>query len=302
MQTEVVNPFVEFIRTFLDTFGLGNYAEVVALIPFLLFLYVIYLIVMRSIKLSFRRVGMPPEAISGVRLMVRLLFFAVGLSSILAATTVFSGTAVITGGAIFGTAIGLAFSKSLSNLVSGLYMLAARPFRVGDYVRIGDTEGIVNDITLNYTRLLLPDLTKKAVPNSKVIDSEVTNFRVRVDELMYERGLEQEKEELQRKSRFRHALVELKDLAKGTEVYRYTFEVPVHKDYSDAKIMKYFDKVGAKYSEKFLESPEVMFWSYSNFGNVYKIAYIVTDPKDILNVGANFQTELAGYHEAMKSS
>ena len=302
MQTEVVNPFVEFIRNFLDTFGLGQYADIVALIPFLLILYVIYLIVMRSIKLSFRRAGMPPEAITSVRLMVRLLFFAVGLSSVLAATTIFSGTAVITGGAIFGTAIGLAFSKSLSNLVSGLYMLAARPFRVGDYVRIGDTEGIVNDITLNYTRLLLPDLTKKAVPNSKVIDSEVTNFRIRVDDLMYDRGLEQERKEHHPKSKFKHAFVELKDLATGTEVYRYTFDVPVHKDYSYVKILQYFDKVGAKYSEKFIEPPEIMFWAYNNFGNVYRIAYIVTDPKDILSVGANFQTEIAGYHEAMKNT
>ena len=302
MQTEIVNPFVEFIRSILAPFNLGQYADVVALIPWLLFLYVAYLIVMRSITLSFRRAGMPPEAISGVRLMVRLLFFGVALSSFLTATTIVSGTAIITGGAIFGTAIGLAFSKSLSNLVSGLYVLIARPFRVGDYIRIGDVEGIVNELTLNYTRLLLPDLTKKVVPNSKVIDSDVTNYRVRVDELMNERGIEQEREENQRGSRFRFAWDQLRNLAQGTEVYRYTFEIPVHKDYSYDKIMEYFEGVGAKYSEKFLEPPEIMFWGYSNFGNVYRVAFIVNDPKDIITVGADFQTEIAGFHQAMKSA
>jgi small-conductance mechanosensitive channel len=31
-----------------------------------------------------------------------------------------------------------------------LYVFAARPFRVGDYVKIGSVEGIVREITLNY--------------------------------------------------------------------------------------------------------------------------------------------------------
>ncbi len=296
---EIVNPFTEFIRSLLNPFNLGQYAEVVATIPFLLVLYVIYLIVMRSVTLSFRRVGMPAEAISGVRLMIRLLFFGVALSVILTATTILSGTAIITGGAIFGTAIGLAFSKSLSNLVSGLYMLAARPFRVGDYVRVGTAEGIVLELTLNYTRLQLPDMTKQLVPNSKVVDSEVTNYRIRIDELMYERGIEREEKE-EYEGRFRQALGEIKDLAKGDEVYRYTFELRVHKDYSFRKVLKYVDDVSIRYSEKFLEKPEIMLWASENFGNVYRVAYIVKDPKDILIVGADFQSEIGEFHEAVK--
>jgi hypothetical protein len=54
--------FVEFIRSFLTPFGLGNYAQVVALIPFLILLYVVYLIVMRMVTLTFRKARMPAEA------------------------------------------------------------------------------------------------------------------------------------------------------------------------------------------------------------------------------------------------
>jgi hypothetical protein len=296
---EAVNPFVELIRQLLSAFGLGAYAEIVAVIPFLLILYVFYLIVMRSITLSFRRAGMPAEAISGVRLIVRLLFFGVGLTTTLTATTIISGTALITGGAIFGTAIGLAFSRALSNMVSGFYVLAARPFRVGDYVRIGDIEGVVLEISLNYTRLLLPDMNKLVVPNGKVADSEVTNYRVRIDELMYERGVEQEKQG--DGSKLRSALGGLKGLAKGTEVYRYTFDIPIHKDYSYKKVLAYIDEVSERHAENFIEKPEIMFWGYSNFGNLYRIAFLVNKPMDILGVGANFQAEISGYHEAMKA-
>ncbi|MFX1607264.1 MAG: mechanosensitive ion channel domain-containing protein [Promethearchaeota archaeon] len=295
---EIVNPFVEFIRNLLNPFNLGQYAEVVAVIPFLLLLYVIYLIVMRSIKISFRRVGVPDEAISGIRLMIRLLFFGVGLSTLLTATELISGTAVITGGAIFGTAIGLAFARALSNMVSGFYMLVARPFRVGDYVRIGDIEGIVNEISLNYTRLILPDMNKQLVPNSKVVESEVTNFRVRVDELMYERGVEQEKDD--QGSRFRSALGGLKNLAKGSEVYRYTFDVQVQKDYSFKKVLEYFNDVCDKHAENFLEKPEIMYWNNQSLAVIYRIAFIVNKPMEILTVGADLQAEIAQFHEALR--
>ncbi|MHA3964838.1 MAG: mechanosensitive ion channel family protein [Candidatus Thorarchaeota archaeon SMTZ1-45] len=297
---DIVNPFVEIIRELLSPFGLGYYAEIVALIPFLLVLYVIYLVIMRSITVSFRRVGMPPEAISGIRLITRLIFFAVGLTTILSATTIISGTAIITGGAIFGTAIGLAFSRALANMVSGFYVLGSRPFRVGDYVRIGSEEGIVTELTLNYTRLLLPDMTKKVVPNSRVVDSDVTNFRVRADELMFDRGVEAEKHD--RGGKLKSALGGLKDLAKGTEVYRYTFDVQVHKDYSMKKVMKYINEVCDRYEYKFLEKPEVMYWANVNLGVIFRIAFVVPKPMDILGVGADIQAEIADFHDKIKAS
>lgn len=297
---EIQNPFVEFIRSFLATFGLGGYAEVVAVIPFLLLLYVIYLIIMRSITLSFRRVGMPAEAISGVRLLVRLLFFGIAFTTVLSATSVISGEALITGGAIFGTAIGLAFSRALSNMVSGFYVLGARPFRVGDYVRIGDIEGVVLELTLNYTRLLLPDMTKQLVPNNKVVESEVTNFRVRADELMFERGVNQEKEK--RGSIFKSALIGLKDLAKGAEVYRYTFDLQVSKEYSFKKVLAYVEEVCERHAEDFLEKPEVGYWANTNLGIIYRIAFIVRQPMEILGVGAALQAEIADFHEALRKS
>ena len=295
---EIVNPFVELIRSLLSPFALGQYAEMVAVIPFLLFLYVIYLIVMRSIRVSFRRIGVPSEATSGVRLMVRLLFFGVGLSTILTATTLVSGTAIIPGGAIFGTAIGLAFARALSNMVSGFYMLAARPFRVGDYVRIGAIEGIVHEFTLNYTRLILPDMNMQLVPNSKVVESEVTNFRVRVEDLMYERGIEQEKK--QKGSKLKLALGGLKELAKGTEVYRYTFDVHVNKDYSFKGAHDYFNQVIDRHAKNFVEKPEIMYWANQPLAVVFRIAFIVEKPMDILGVGADIQAEIADFHEVLR--
>jgi len=293
--------FVAFIRSLLDPFQLGGFAEAVAIIPFLIVIYVFYLIVMRSITITFRKVGMPKEATSGIKLMVRILFLAFGLTTLLSATTIIPSEAILTGSALFGTAIGLAFSKALSNTVSGFYVLAARPFRVGDYIKVGGIEGIVQEITLNYTRLLLPDYTREYVPNSKIVDSQMTNYRRRIDDLMAERGKEYH-ENRESSSRVRYALDGLRSLTKGTEVYRYTFEIHVHKDFDIDRVHDYFDSTSEKWKDEFIEKPEVIFWGETMFGVIYKISYIVPEPMDIIVKGGDFFHEISRFQHALKSS
>jgi small-conductance mechanosensitive channel len=297
----IFDDFVVFIRGFLDPFQLGAFAEIIASVPFLILIYIIYLIVMRTITLTFRKAGMPKEASSGIKLLIRILFLAVAATLILSATTVISGTALVTGGALFGTAIGLAFSKALSNIVSGFYVLGARPFRVGDYIKIGDIEGIVMEITLNYTRLLQPDFTREYVPNSKVIDSQLTNYRRRIDDLMEERGREY-KETNESSSKVRAALDGLRSLTKGTEVFRYSFEIDVHKDFNIESVDAYFDQICEKWKDEFIEKPEVLFWSETMFGIIYRITYMVTDPMDILGKGSDFAHEISRFQHAFKAT
>ncbi len=296
---DIYTSFVAFIASLLSPFNLDGYAETIALIPILILLYFVYIIVMRTITLTFRKVGMPSEATTGIKLMLRLLFLAFALTWIIAATTEISGTAIVTGGALFGTALGLAFSKALSNMVSGFYVLGARPFRVGDYVKIGDVEGVVTEITLNYTRLLLPDYTKEFVPNSKVVDSQVVNYRVRIDDLMADRGKEFHRDS-QSESRLQAALEGIRSLTKGDEVYRYSFDLSIHKDTDIEAAEAYFEEVCQKWSEEFVDKPEIMFYAETMFGVTYKVTYIVSDPMDILGKGSDFTHEISRFHFAMK--
>ena len=256
---------------------------------------------MRTVTLSFRKAGMPAEAKSTVKMVLRLLFLGVALSLLLSATNLIDSTVIVTGGALFGTAIGLAFSKALSNIVSGFYVLGARPFRVGDYVKIGDIEGIVTEITLNYTRLLQSDYTREFVPNGKVVDSQVTNYRIRIDDYMLQRGKEFVND-APRAGRVRSAYAGLRNLATGSEVFRYSFELNVHKDYDIALVESYFDEICEKWKDEFIEKPEVLFSSEVMFGVVYKVVYIVKDPMDILGKGSDFTHEMSRFHFNAKAS
>ena len=66
--------------------------------------------------------------------------------------------------------------SSLSNLAGGLTILGTKPFKVGDYVEIGETGGTVQEIGLVYTKLTTIDNRRILMPNSLVVDAQVTNY------------------------------------------------------------------------------------------------------------------------------
>lgn len=78
--------------------------------------------------------------------------------------------------AVGGAAVGFASQKTIGNFIAELFLLAARQFRVGDYVRIGTVEGIVQEVTLNYTKVLIIGNNTVSVSNLQMIDRDITNY------------------------------------------------------------------------------------------------------------------------------
>lgn len=75
-----------------------------------------------------------------------------------------------------GLAIGLALKDSLSNIASGVLMVAFRPFRVGDFVECAGTKGKVEKISVFYTELRSLDNKLVIVPNALVTSGVITNY------------------------------------------------------------------------------------------------------------------------------
>jgi small-conductance mechanosensitive channel len=77
-----------------------------------------------------------------------------------------------------GLAVALALQDTLSNLFAGLHLLADRPIRIGDYVKIseGNVEGYVVDIGWRSTRVRMLANNIVILPNQKVAQSVITNF------------------------------------------------------------------------------------------------------------------------------
>jgi len=155
----------------------------------------------RAIRRRARDAGLQPAAVNGIVLAIRLVFLFVAIASLLLALPVGVRDAfsqVLGGSSLFlGTAIGLSVGQAVRNLVSGIYVMLTHPFRVQEYVRIGDQEGIVNEITMNYTKIMLQDRSEVLIPNTKVLESSITDFTIAKKELVSEE--EQETDPLRKR-------------------------------------------------------------------------------------------------------
>lgn len=82
-------------------------------------------------------------------------------------------------GAIIGTIISLSSIQIINNLVSGLIIiLFIKPYRIYDYIAIGGMEGVVSEISLNFTKIKSIDGTYTLVPNRTVLRTDITNFTI----------------------------------------------------------------------------------------------------------------------------
>jgi small conductance mechanosensitive channel len=86
------------------------------------------------------------------------------------------------GGAFTAVVVGLAAQQTLGNLIAGTVLLSARPFRVGERVRLqgggiaGQIEGVVSSLGLLYTTFASGD-DSIMVPNSVVLSVAITPLR-----------------------------------------------------------------------------------------------------------------------------
>jgi small-conductance mechanosensitive channel len=83
-----------------------------------------------------------------------------------------------------GLATALALQPTLSNLFSGIQILASRAIKPGDFIRLGTgEEGFVQDISWRIATIRTPGNNLVLVPNAKLADAVVTNFNAIDSEL-----------------------------------------------------------------------------------------------------------------------
>jgi small conductance mechanosensitive channel len=92
---------------------------------------------------------------------------------------------LIAGLGVAGAGVALATQGVLSNVVAGLSIIFAKPFRVGEYIAIAGVEGTVETITLFSTTLLHVDRSRVVVPNRKIVGEILHNYgRIRQLEVL----------------------------------------------------------------------------------------------------------------------
>ncbi len=88
----------------------------------------------------------------------------------------FQLTALLGAAGILGVAIGFASQTSLSNVISGLFLISEKPMAVGDAISVGNTMGIVLSIDLLSVKLRTFDNRFVRIPNEQLLKGELINF------------------------------------------------------------------------------------------------------------------------------
>jgi len=127
----------------------------------------------------FRR--MDPATAGTVGFLIRLVFLAASALFALRAAGLKPETLAV-GGAITAVVFGLAAQQTLGNLIAGMVLISARPFKVGDRVRLqagglaGQVEGVVASLGLLYTTFAQGE-DSIMVPNSVVLNVAIVPLR-----------------------------------------------------------------------------------------------------------------------------
>ncbi|MEX1256530.1 MAG: mechanosensitive ion channel family protein [Gemmatimonadota bacterium] len=88
----------------------------------------------------------------------------------------FGLTPILGAAGVVGIAIGFASQTSVSNIISGLFLIAERPFEVDDVIQVGTTTGRVLSIDTLSIKLRTFDNKFVRIPNETIVKSEVTTL------------------------------------------------------------------------------------------------------------------------------
>jgi MscS family membrane protein len=107
--------------------------------------------------------------------LIKIIIAGIGLASILQVWGV-NVTALIASLGLGGLAFALAAKDTASNLFGSLALLLDRSIRIGEWVKVGGVEGVVEDVGMRTTKIRSFGKSLITVPNSIVANSPIENF------------------------------------------------------------------------------------------------------------------------------
>ncbi len=160
---------------FIDIITIDNIIHVIKILAIIIAVIIIDRVISRTITKYSQKLSLDTNLVNALKLISRIIIFVAGVIALL---QLFGMQAewLISVSALGGAAIGFASTQTVGNLLAGVYIMMSRPFLVNDYIRIGDYEGEVKEITVNYTKLYTPTFNIIEVPNRKVLDSVIINY------------------------------------------------------------------------------------------------------------------------------
>ncbi len=85
-------------------------------------------------------------------------------------------TGILTAFSAVILAVGMALQNAIANVANGIIIISSHMFKKGDYIITNGVEGNITDINFMFTTLITTDNRKITIPNSSLINNNVTNL------------------------------------------------------------------------------------------------------------------------------
>ncbi|MBN2150381.1 MAG: mechanosensitive ion channel family protein [Candidatus Lokiarchaeota archaeon] len=126
-----------------------------------------------------KRKNAPKDAINGIMYTIRIISAFIILFVFLNYFGLINPSTSLNFITIFSTTIGFSSAIAIGNFVAGMYLIASRPYQVGDYIQMGSLEGFVIEIGLNYSKIR--DATTGVttmIPNKVAMNENMQVYKV----------------------------------------------------------------------------------------------------------------------------
>ncbi len=170
----------------------NNINHILIFVGLILLTIVLSFLVNRFFKRQIRRstalMNTDPTNYQFLRHLIIALIYIVGLS-----ISIYSmpelrllATSLLAGAGVLAVAVGFASQHALSNIISGIFIVIFKPFRINDRLKIGDKVGVVEDISLRHTvirdfenkRIIIPNsiISQEVIINSDFTDDKICKW------------------------------------------------------------------------------------------------------------------------------
>lgn len=183
--------------------------------------------------------------------------FFVGVLLIFYYRTDLDVTGLFTTSAVISIVIGLALQDTLGNLFSGLALQTERSFNVGEWVRFGDREGVVSDISWRATKLRTRTNDLVIIPNTVISKDIVINY------------------------------------SRPSRIHAELAHIGVHYRHRPAEVIAALEEASDQ-TEGILKRPrvDIRTKSYGDSAIVYEVKYWIKDYADLEDIDNDFMTRI----------
>jgi len=163
----------------------------IVLVLALIFLRILRFLLTRFLNKSSEQLRVDPTHYHFLKNALSLIVFVAALIVIFTGIPELKqlGLSLFAGAGIIAAIIGFASQAAFSNIISGIFIVIFKPFRVGDVVQVGTNyTGVIEDITLRHTvirnfenqRFVIPNslISSEVILNSSITDEKMANFVV----------------------------------------------------------------------------------------------------------------------------